>query len=153
MCGTNHAVRIQVSLLDISSLLDRLLPDNLNPVSIRVQDKSDVVHPTISELLLELIPSILNPLAGRLNMVNRDTGVSKSSVGLLVAVVDRVGGIILRAVVVRQFNESLPISVGLAVRHSLGAVISQEVEIKLVLRELELSNHFHANELIEFYYR
>lgn len=50
-----------------------LVLDNLNPVTIGVQQKRDVLHPSICQSLLPANLEILEPLAGGIQVINRDT--------------------------------------------------------------------------------
>ena len=95
-----HAVSLQVRLLDVLSLLNGLLPNDLNPVSVWVKDESNAAHATIGEFLLELVAGILETGAGGLEVVDGDTGVAKAFVWVLVAVVDLVVLVILGAIIV-----------------------------------------------------
>lgn len=50
-----------------------LVLDNLNPVTIGVQQKRDVLHSSICQSLLPANLKILKPLAGGIQVINRDT--------------------------------------------------------------------------------
>lgn len=104
-----HAIGSDVSLLDAGSLLQRLLANNLNPISIGIQGKSNVVHSSLGQLLLELVAGILNALASGLEVVDGNAGVAKSAVRVLVSIVDGVVGVVLSAVVVGELNDSLAV--------------------------------------------
>jgi hypothetical protein len=60
-----------------------------------------VPHATVGELLLELVAGILDALASGLDVVDGDADVAEAAVGLGVARVDLVLGVVLSAVVVR----------------------------------------------------
>ena len=147
---TYHSVRASVSLLDILSLLQRLLPDDLHPVAIRVKHKSNVLHPPISELLLEPVASIFKALASCLKVVNRDAKMAEALVRLCVAIGDLVVRVVFRAVVVCELDDALTICPMVAVRNRLWAIVCEEVEVKLGVRVRQLINELHAQELIEF---
>ncbi|KAI6769010.1 hypothetical protein HG531_010114 [Fusarium graminearum] len=131
---TNHGVSRHVSLLHVLGLLVVVSGDDLDPVTIRVKDESNVSHAAIGKLLLELVTSIFNSLAGGLDVVDRDTGVAKATMRILVTIVHLIFRVILSAVV------------------GIGRVVAKEVEIKLVIREFELLDKAHSQELIEFSY-
>lgn len=59
-----------------------------------------MVHAAVGELLLEGVSGILDTLAGSLDIVDTDTGVTEAAVRLGVAVVDLVVRVILGAVIV-----------------------------------------------------
>jgi len=145
-----HSVRVSVSLLDILSLLQRLLPDDLHPVAIRVKHKSNVLHPPISKLLLELVASIFKALTSCLKVVNRDTKVAEALVRLCVAICDLVVRVVFGAVVVCELHDTLAICPMVAVRNRLWAIVCEEVKIELGVRVWQLIDQLHAQELIKF---
>lgn len=114
MGDSYHAIGSDVSLLDGGSLLKGLLANNLNPVSIGIQSKSDVVHSSLGQLLLELVAGILDALASGLEIVDGNAGVAKSAVRVLVSIVDGVVGVALSAVVVGELNDSLAVKRGVS---------------------------------------
>jgi hypothetical protein len=59
--------------LEVVLARERFVLDNLDPVTIRVQQKSDVLHPSISEPLLESGLLNLKLRARCLEVVHRDT--------------------------------------------------------------------------------
>lgn len=148
-----HAVGGSISLLNVSSLFNRLLANNLNPVSIRVQGKCNVLHTPVGKLLLELVSSILDALASGLEVVDGDASVAKSSVWILVSVVDSVGRVILSAVVVSEFDDTLTVDARISKRNGTLVVVGQEVEIKLGFREFKLADHAHSKELVKLDWR
>lgn len=99
-----HAVGGNISLLDLGSLLEWLLANDLAPVTIGVEDKGNVPHATVRQLLLERVTAILDALAGGLEVVNADAGVTETAVRLLVAVGDGEVGVVLSAVVVGELR-------------------------------------------------
>lgn len=80
---------------------------------------------------------------------NADTGVSKSTVRLSIAIVDLVLGIVLSAIVVRELNETLAIPDDIAMGQSIWRVVSQEVQVKLGIGEFQLLNDGHAEMFIK----
>lgn len=104
-----HAIGSDVSLLDAGSLLKGLLSNNLNPVSIGVQSKSNVVHSSLGQLLLELVAGIFDALTSGLEVVDGNAGVAKSAMRVLISIVDGVVGVALSAVVVGELNDSLAV--------------------------------------------
>lgn len=144
-----HAVGGDISFFDVSGLFNRLLANNLNPISIGVQGKCNVLHASIGELLLELVPSILDALAGGLEVVDGDASVTESSVRILVSIVDGVVGVTLSAIVVSEFNDALTVNGRVSKRDCTLVVVGHEVEIELGFRELELADHTHSKELVK----
>lgn len=57
----------------VGSALDALVLDHLNPISIGVQNESDILHHAIGETLLEVHIEGLEPVACRLEIVDGDT--------------------------------------------------------------------------------
>jgi hypothetical protein len=98
---------------------------------------------------MESIPCIFYPLASSLNVVNGNANMSETTVRLIIAVYGFVIWIVLGAIVVSQFNYALPIGPMIPMRHSLGRVVCQEIEIKLGIRVLQCINYFHSEELVE----
>jgi hypothetical protein len=78
---------------------------------------------------------------------------SKTLVWFSIASIDFVIGIILRSIVMRQFDEALAITPVVGVGDSFGRVVAHEVKIELGFGLFNLPNHFHAEVLIEFDYR
>lgn len=123
--------------------------DDLNPVAVGILGKSNVLHPTLRQLLLEGVACILESLARRLDVVNRDGDVTKSTVWLGVSVYDAVVGVILGTVVVSEFQHAVavgPVAVTLEGRR---AAVGEEVEREFVLREVELVDLVESKEFIE----
>lgn len=108
-----------------------------------------VMHSSVLQLLLELVPSVLQSLASCLDIVDGDTDVTKALSRVLVAVVRFVRVVILRAVVVRQLDDTLSVRPVIAVRGGFWRVIGQEVEIELVIREGKLVHLRHAQVFVE----
>ena len=68
---------------------------------------------------------------------------------LCVAGIDLVLGVVLRAVVMCELDESLSVGYMFPVGYRARAVVAQEVQVKLCLGEFRLLDNFHAQELIE----
>lgn len=147
--ASHHAVGSNISFFDVGSLFNRLLANNLNPVSIRVQGKCNVLHTPVGKLFLELVSGILDALASGLEVVDGDASVAESSVGVLVSIVDSVGRIIFSAVVVSEFDDALAVNARIPKRNSTLVVVGQEVEIKLCFRKFKLADYAHSKELVE----
>jgi hypothetical protein len=64
---------LYVPCLPVGGALDPLVLNHLNPVIVGIQDESDVVHATVSQTLLEGDINGVKPVAGRLEVVDRDT--------------------------------------------------------------------------------
>jgi hypothetical protein len=79
-----------------------------------------------------------------------DTSVAKSTVRLGVAIVDLVLCVILSAVVVGKLDQPLTVPDGVAMGQGVWRVVAQEVQVKLVVRELELLDDRHAKVFVEF---
>ena len=60
-------VRLNSILVAVPVILD-----NLNPVSVGVQQESHVAHPAIREPLLPVALEVLEPLAGSVQVIDRD---------------------------------------------------------------------------------
>lgn len=142
--NTDHLVSRDISRGDTLRLLHALLPDHLYPVVVRIQDKRNVPHAPIRQLLLEPIAGVLNALARRLDVVDADAGVAETAVRVAVAVVDLVVRVVLGAVVVRQFDEALAVPELVAVRGRLRRVVAEEVQVELGVWEGELLQELHA---------
>lgn len=144
-----HAVGRNISLCDIFRLTIVVARNNLDPVLIGVQDKGDIPHPAIGQLLLEWIPSVLDTLAGSLDVIDTDTGVTKPTMRVLVSIIDLVLGVVLSAIVVSELDETFSVKGRVSLRNGPSGVITQEVEVELVVRELELFDNAHSQEPIE----
>lgn len=83
-------------------------------------------HSPVGEFLLELVSRILDPLARGLDVVDRDTGMAKAFVRVLVAVVDAIAVVTLGAVVVSELDQALAIGPMRACRSRVGAVVGFE---------------------------
>ena len=127
--------------------------NDLHPVSIGVFGKRNVLHPTVGQFLLEEVASVLEPLARDLDVVDRDGDVSKATVGLGVAIGHTVVGVVLRSVVVRQFQHAVAVCPVAVTLQRLGTVVREEVKGELVFREVELLNLAEAQKLVEFHWR
>lgn len=125
--------------------------DDLNPVSIGILCKRNVLHAALGELLLELIPSVFESLAGRFDIVDRDGDVSETAMGLRVPIGNSVIGVILRAIVVREFQHGIAVRPVTVALQRLGAIVGEEVEGELVLRKVELLDLIEPKELVEFH--
>jgi putative Mn2+ efflux pump MntP len=110
-----------------------------------------VLHATLCELLLELIPSIFESLAGRFDVVDRDGDVSETAVGLRVPIGNCVIGVILRAIVVREFQHGIAVRPVTVTLERLGAVVGKEVKGELVLRKVELLDLIEPKELVKLH--
>lgn len=118
----HHAVGLRVSLLDVLRLVDWVLGDDLDPVSIccgqylvivmcaatptRVKSEGDALHAAVGQFLLELVTGVLETLASSLDVVDGDGNVTKALVRVLVAILDLEAWVILGAVVVCEFNQA-----------------------------------------------
>lgn len=59
-----------MSTLPVGGALDPLVLDHLDPVSIWIQKERHIVHPTVSQTLLEVDLERFEALAGRLEVVD-----------------------------------------------------------------------------------
>lgn len=144
-----HPVRSRVRRLDTLRLLDGPLADDLDPVAVRIQREGDVPHAPVRELLLELVPGVFDPLARRLDVVDADARVAEAPVRLGVAVGHLVLRVRLGAVVVRELDDALAVSPVRAGGRCGRRVVGEEVQVELVLREGEVVDLLHAEELVE----
>lgn len=123
--------------------------DNLDPVSVRVLHKGNVLHAAIGKLLLEGIAGILEPLACSLNVVHRNSKVSKSPVRFSVSVDDAVVRVVLGTVVVGEFQNAVAISPVTITLEGSRSIVGKEIQGELVLREVQLANLVQPEELVE----
>jgi hypothetical protein len=144
--GVVESVRRRVGL--VGHQLGLVIGDELDPVSIGVQSKGNILLSAVGELLLELDAAILEISRHLLNVVDREANVPKAPVGLHVAVVDLVVGVVLGAVVVGQLQDSLSVPDGLAVVGRLGMVVGQVVDVELELLKLVVTKDLHAKVLL-----
>jgi len=86
-----------------------------------------VPHPAVGQLLPELVAGVLDALARGLDVVHADARVAEAAMRFVVAVVGLVGGIVLGAVVVREFDHALAIGDAAALGHGARSVVCQEV--------------------------
>lgn len=148
--ATYHAVGVDIGRSNLLSLFNRLLADDLYPVTIGILDESNVLHTPISQLLLEDVASIFNTLACGMDVVDGDAGVAKTAMGLLIAVVGLVVGIVLGAVVVSQLDDALTVKHLVAVGAGTRPIVSQEVEVELGFGKLKLTDNGHAEKFVKF---
>lgn len=59
-------------LLPVGGALDTLILNHLDPVPIRIQQECHVVHPTVSQALLEINVQRLEAIASGLKIIDRD---------------------------------------------------------------------------------
>jgi hypothetical protein len=108
-----------------------------------------VPHATLGKLLLKRVSGILEPLAGCLDVVDRDGDVAVAPVRLGVSVGDAVVGVVLGAVVVGEFENGVAVCPVTFALEGLGPVVGEKVEGELVVREVELLDLVQAEELVE----
>jgi len=84
---SHHSVCACICVRLFLCLFDWLLTNDLNPISIRVQDKGDTPHTPIRELLLELVALVFQSLACCLDIVDADSQVTEALVWFCVTVV------------------------------------------------------------------
>lgn len=70
---TQKVIYTGTVFLPVSSALNPLILYHLNPISIGIQNKCDVVHPSISQTLLKVHLQRLEAVARSREVVNRDT--------------------------------------------------------------------------------
>lgn len=109
-------------------------------------------HPPVRQLLLEAVPGVLEARARRLQVIDADAHMTKTAVGLDVAVVDLVVGVGLGAVVVRELDEALAVPEGAAGGGGVGGVVAEEVEVELGVGEGEGAQEGEAEEGVEFHW-
>lgn len=66
-------IQVRTAFLPVSSTLNSLILHHLNPISIGIQNKCDIVHPPISQALLKVHFQRLKAVARSREVINRDT--------------------------------------------------------------------------------
>jgi hypothetical protein len=127
--------------------LQLLILDNLDPVSIRIQNKSNTLHPSIGQSLLPLDAQSVESLTRGIQVVNRHADVAKALRFSIATVVFEVL-VLFGAVVVCKFEDAFTI---ILVR-GVGAVgIGEKVEVEFIVRVLHVADQLHAHDiLVEF---
>lgn len=155
--------------LPIRSTLDALVLDHLDPVAIRIQQESHIVHPTVGQALLEVDLEQLEPLASLLEVIDRDTCCRKyehakqttdrgaveltnmaESLRLGVTIVVDGALLLLSAVVPGQLQDTFPLSdtvFSALLDWWVGAGVPQEVQVETVIRVLSGPQQRHAHLL------
>ena len=146
---TYHAISRYISRAGVFRLLHRLLPDDLNPIPIRVQRKRNMPHLSILELLFEPVPSTCYPCACSLDIVHTDTHMAKPAKRLFVAIVDSKLGVRLCAVVVCKLDEAGAVKEASIGGSGGGRIVAKEVEVESGLGKLELFEQSHAEKFIK----
>ena len=72
-------VYLDLYYLPVGCALDLLVLHNLNPISIGIQDKCNVVHPPVGQALLEVDVECLEAVARGLEVIHRDTWLGLAS--------------------------------------------------------------------------
>lgn len=125
--------------------------DELDPVSIGVLRERNVSHAAFGQLLLERVSGILDSLAGRLDVVHGDGNVSESTVRLGVSVHHAVVRVVLRAVVVGEFQDGVAVrEVPVTTLQRVGAVVGEEVEGELGFGEVQMLDLVQSQKVVEF---
>jgi len=151
---TDHAVVESISLDICRRHTFRLgslaLADNLNPVTIRVEREGNALHAPIGQAFLEFDAGVLEALAGGLDVVDANACVAKTLAGLGVAVGDFEVRVVLGAVVVCEFKDTLTAGPSFAGGDGFGAVVGEEIEVELGFGLLDLVDLLQAEEFVEF---
>jgi hypothetical protein len=74
--------------------------NNLNPVSIWIENKGNMLHSAVTKFLLELVARILDSLAGSLDVVDGNAQMAETTMGLSIAIVHLVFSVVLCSIVV-----------------------------------------------------
>ena len=114
-----------------------------NPVIVRVQDEGHLLHPSISEPLLPVDVLALEPLAGSIEVIDRNTDMAKALRLVVAIMVDR-PLLLLGAIVPRQLQQALHLR---RPRRRL-LRISQEIQVKARLLVLRRPNQRHAHDVL-----
>jgi hypothetical protein len=144
-----HAVCLQVGCFHSFSLVNWVLTNDLDPVSIRIECKSDATHSSVRQLLLEFVTGIFDSLASSLNVVDTDTSMPETLYRFTVSSCDFIIGVVLGSVVMCQLDQTFAIAEVVVVGGRFWRVIAQKVEVELGFRLFDLSNHLHTEVLIE----
>lgn len=166
---------LHLPYLPVRGALDALVLDHLNPVVVRIQDKGDVAHATVSQALLEGNIDRVKSVAGRLEVIDRDTYRAEKihvlarttrqthrrdtvkltdvaeSLRLRITVVVDGALLLLRAVVPCQLEQAFPLcDTVLRTLLDLGVRlgITQEIEIELGIGILNGPDQSHAHGLL-----
>lgn len=75
---------------------------------------------------------------------------TEAFVWISITCIDFVSRVTLGSIIVCQLNQTLPITEVISVRNSLWGVVAEEVEVEFRFGLFNLSNHLHAEELVEF---
>lgn len=74
---------------------------------------------------------------------------SKTFPMILVAIATLIVGVVLGAVVVRELDDAFAVGPVVRMTDGFGGIVGHEVEVEFVVRELELVDLLHAEELVE----
>lgn len=103
-----------------------------------------MLHPSIGQPFLEFVSGIFEPLASCLNVIYADTDVTETFARVGVAIGYLEVWVVLRSVIMREFQDTLPIGPVSVWRGTLSIVVREEVETELVIREVQFVDLFHA---------
>jgi hypothetical protein len=129
---------LEVGCLDVFGFLKCLLTNDLNPIPIRIQGKGDMLHPSISQLLLKFVAGILDALTRSLYVVDTYARVSETFVWLAVSSCDFVIGIRFGPVVMSELDEAFAIAEMIAMGESFGRIVAHKVKVELSFRLFNL---------------
>jgi len=124
--------------------------EDLNPITIRVQDKRNVPHSPIRQFLLELHTELLEPLTSSIDIGNSDRDVSKAAGVLVATVVSGEAGVALGTMVMGQLDDTFthkPLSdLLLLAKLSVAVIVRQEIEVEILV--LGSGDEVHAENLL-----
>ena len=128
---THEAIRGNVSGMLVFCLLDWMLPDELDPVSVWIESEGDALHLAVLQPLLKGVAGVADPFACGLDVVDGKTDVAEAFVGVFVAAGDGEVRIRLRAMAVRQCEDAFTCGTGHGMVWGRGAVVSEEIESRI----------------------
>jgi len=137
-----HADHSMIKFISLQICRRRLsvavsLPNDLNPVPVRVQGEGDAPHLSVGKLLLEADGVGFEAGARGFKVVNAEADVAEASAWIGVAGGYSVVWVVLGAIVVRELQNGLPVGPVVSEALSFGRVEGEEVEGEFGVLEIE----------------
>lgn len=133
--------------LPLSPLLQLLILNNLNPISIRIQQKRHILHPPIRKSLLPLNLQIIESLTRSIQIIHTNTDVSES-LWLIITIVVLESLVALSSVVPCQLQDTLAAGLGVWSGWVGAVVVAEEVEVEFGVWVLGGAKELHAHDLL-----
>lgn len=112
------------------------------PIVVRVQDKGNISHLSIWQLLFEAIAGIFNSLASCLDVIDANTNMPKSLPWIGIAIVNLEAFIIFAPMLIFELQLALTISGVTFKWSSLREVVCQSIEVKVFFGMDDLLDDF-----------